>query len=568
LGFIALVMVVFIGRLLELQGLDTSAYAEQAEKQRIRTVTLHATRGDITDRNGLTLATTVDARAVSANPRLVQKSTSTTPAKAAEELAPLLGVPAAELQTKLESDRSFIYLAHGISPEVAKQVLGLKITSVNVEPESKRLYPNGTLAANVLGFVGAEGKGLGGLEFAKDALLAGKDGTAQTEIGRDGRPIPDGYHFERPAVAGTSLRLTLDRDIQWAAQQAIADQVQATGAANGSVIVMDPTTGQILALATAPSFDPGNVGASPESDRGNRPVSEVFEPGSTAKVITMAAAMDSGVLKPDSILTVPPTITVAGHTIHDAEHHGEERLTLTEVLAKSSNIGTVLAAQELGKDRLYSYLKSFGLGESSGLGFPGESKGILTAPSKWWGSQQYTIAFGQGVAVTAIQVASVFATIANNGVRSTPTLLLGEVGDSGAVKPVAAGPSRRVISQQTARQLTAMLESAASEQGTAPLARVPGYRVAGKTGTAQRVDPDCQCYRGYTSSFVGFAPADSPRLVVAVVLSAPTKGHYGGEIAAPVFRNVMAFSLQSMKIPPTQVSPSSEGHPVATPSDR
>ncbi len=541
----------FVGRLVQLQGLDPSAYAAQAEKQRIRTVVLHAQRGDITDRNGVALATTVDARAVYADPRVLQASTKTTPAAAAAALAPLLGVDAQAIRTKLESDKRFVYLAHGLSPAAGAEVIALNLPTIGLEPERKRVYPGATLAANVVGFVGTDGKGLGGLESALDTMLAGADGTASTEIARNGRAIPDGVRDGTPAVPGATVQLTIDRDIQWAAQQAITAQVAATGAASGSVIVMDPATGEILAMATAPTFDPGAVGATKDVDRGNRPVAEVYEPGSTSKVITMAAAIDSGALTPASPITVPPTLTIGGRTFHDAENHGEEHLTLAGVLAQSSNIGTILASQKVGKDRLYRYLTAFGIGQPTGLGFPGESSGILAPAAKWFGSQQYTIAFGQGVAVTSMQVASVYSTIANGGVRVTPSLVRSEVAADGTTTSPAAPKQTRVISESTARQLASMLEAVTSDEGTAPLARIAGYRVAGKTGTAQRFEPACSCYRGYTSSFVGFAPADAPKLVVEVVLQDPQGNHFGGQIAAPVFRDVMSFALQSMKIAPT-----------------
>jgi cell division protein FtsI (penicillin-binding protein 3) len=308
-------------------------------------------------------------------------------------------------------------------------------------------------------------------------------------------------------------------------------------------------------MAATPTFDPADPGAVPAKDRGNPAVSDVFEPGSTNKVITMAAAVDAGVLTPQSPIVVPPTLTRGGTVFHDAETHGEENLTLAGVLAVSSNIGTILASEKVGTTRLYDYLRAFGLGQRTGIGFPGESKGLLSDPSTWSASQRYTIPFGQGISVTALQVASVYATIANGGVRVTPTLVKGIETDDGGFAPATTMTRTRVVSESTATQVEHMLEAVTTDEGTAPKAAITGYRVAGKTGTAQRVDPTCGCYRGYTASFVGFAPADDPKLVVLVVLDNPIRGHYGGTVAAPVFKDVMSFALETEKIPPTGTTP-------------
>jgi cell division protein FtsI (penicillin-binding protein 3) len=356
-------------------------------------------------------------------------------------------------------------------------------------------------------------------------------------------------------VAGSDIMLTIDRDIQWEAQQAIAAQVKRTGAQSGTVVVMDPRTGQVLALATAPGFDPSHIAGANPADLGDRPASEVYEPGSTNKVITFAAGLQTHEITPLTPVTVPPTLHLAGHTFHDAERHGTEHLTAAGVLAKSSNIGTILVSERVGAERLYRIMRAFGFGAPSEVGLPGESAGILPPVDKWSGSQRYTIPFGQGVSVTALQVASVYATVANNGIRVPPRIVQATVDPSGDVHPAPAPPVHRVISPQVAQQLRTMLEAVTTNEGTAPAARIPGYRVAGKTGTSQRVDPACGCYRGYTASFVGFAPADNPQLLVEVVLQAPRRGHYGGAIAAPVFHDVMSFALQSRHIAPTGTKP-------------
>jgi cell division protein FtsI (penicillin-binding protein 3) len=548
-------MVVFTGRLFQLQGVDSSVYASEANKQYLQSVTIPAPRGEIVDRNGAPLAQSVDARDITADPLLAKTSKTTNPGAMAEQLAPLLGVDRAELAADLTGKGQFVYLARGVSPATAEAVLKLGLPGVRAEKAMKRVYPNGDLAANVIGFVGIDGDGLAGLEYQFQQTLAGTDGKLTEQVGHNGTVIPDGGANGRAAVPGRDVALTIDRDIQWKAQQALADAVAQTGAEGGSVIVMRPQTGEILAMATAPTFDPANPGAVPAADRGNPAVSDVFEPGSTNKVITMAAAIDAGVLTPESPIDVPPTLNRAGEVFHDAEAHGEEHLTLAGVLAESSNIGTILASEAVGATRLYDYLRAFGLGQHTGLGFPGESKGLLDDPSKWNASQRYTIPFGQGISVNAVQVASVYATIANGGVRVTPTLVKGVMSDDGSLRPVAPPVRHRVVKQETAQQVERMLEAVTTDQGTAPAARIPGYRVAGKTGTAQRVDGDCGCYRGYTASFVGFAPADDPQLVTLVVLDNPIRGHYGGSVAAPVFKDVTSFALETLKIPPTGTKP-------------
>ena len=552
---IGFVMIVFTGRLMQLQGVDSTVYAADARAQYVHKVPLPAERGAILDRNGVALADTVDASDITGDPLIATNSTTTSPWTMAGKLAPILGVNQFTLVSDLTGKSQFVYLARGVSPQKTKQVLALQLPGITAQATKKRVYPAGEVAANVVGFVGADGKGLGGLEYQYQNLLAGKDGQLTVELGHNGQVIPDGVGTATAAVPGQSIELTIDRDIQWKAQQAIAAQVQATGADGGSVIVMQPRTGQILAMATVPTFNPTNPGSSPAQNRGNAALSDVFEPGSTNKVITMSAAIDTGVLTPLSPINVPPTLVRAGKVFHDAESHGLLHLTLAGVLAESSNIGTILTSEQVGVTRLYAYLQAFGLGQSSGLNFPGESRGILDPLSSWSPSQQYTVPFGQGLSVNALQVATVYSTIADGGVRVAPSLVKGYVQPDGSIKPAAAPSQIRVVTPSTATQVESMLEAVTTDQGTAPEARIPGYRVAGKTGTAQRVDPTCGCYRGYTASFVGFAPADNPQLVILVVLDNPINGHYGGSIAAPVFKDVMSFALESEKIPPTGTTP-------------
>ena len=553
-----IILSLIAGRLVQLQGLDRTTYTEMAQKQRLHTVALTAPRGQIVDRAGQPLAETVDARDVYADPQKVAD-----PAAEATALAPVLGLPARGLQRLLEQDTSFVYLARAVSPRLSAEVMALKLPGavagplpgIGVLPATKRIYPAGTLASNVVGFANADGAGLAGLEYSFQKLLAGRNGKRTFETGLSGSPIPDGHDIVQPAEPGTGLRLTLQRDIQWKAQQAIAAQVKAVHADSGTVIVMDPRTGQLLALAVAPGFDPNNPAASPASALGDPAVSDVYEPGSVNKVITMSAALQDGLVTPRTPFTIPPVLHYAGFTFHDAEAHGTERLTLTGVLAKSSNIGTIEVARQLGAARLYHYLRAYGFGQPTGVGLPGDGSGLLPRLRDWTASTLPTAAFGQGVGVTALPVASVYATIANGGVRVTPTLVAGTIAPDGGFDPADPPEQHRVITARVAQQVSDMLEAVTSDQGTAPLARIPGYRIAGKTGTAQRPGPNGYASGQYTASFVGYAPADDPKLLVSVVLQNPRLGHFGGLVAAPVFRNVMSFALQTLKIPPTGTKP-------------
>ena len=542
---VAIVLTVLAGRLVQLQGFDSTVYAAKAERQRLRNVTLAAARGSIVDRDGRPLALNVEARAIYADPTLVEDVHKT-----AADLAPLLGVAPKELRPKLRRTNRFVYLARGVDPEVARRVIAAKLPGIGALPETKRVYPNESLGAAVIGFVGREGDGLGGIEYALDRDLRGKDGKEVVEEDTAGRQIPSGAHKTVPPVPGRTQVLTIDRDIQWQAERVLADQVAKTRAKRGQIVVLDVKTGEVLALAVAPTFDPNEPTDSPAELRGNPALSQVYEPGSVNKVITAAAALETGIVTPDSHVVVPPSIRIANKTFTDAHAHGTLNMTFTGVLAESSNIGTIGIAQRLGKDTLYDYLRKFGLGERTGIRFPGESPGLLPQPHEWWSTALGTIAIGQGVAATSLQVAAAYAALANDGVRVQPSLVKGSLGEDGTLKPAPAPKRVRAVSARTARQITRMLEAVVTDDGTAPLAAIDGYRVAGKTGTARKVRPDGRGYAGYISSFVGYAPADAPRLVVSVVLDEPVP-IYGGIVAAPVFRSVMGFSLGKLRVPPT-----------------
>ncbi|MDX2926167.1 MULTISPECIES: cell division protein FtsI [Streptomyces] len=581
---LTLVLAAFVVRLLQVQAVDAGTYSAKAEQNRYVVHTLPAERGGITDRNGVALATTVDSYDITADPTMFtreQLKVDDGPEQAAALLAPILGQDQEQLAKVLRPknrELRYVRLARRQTPQVWNQIKDLKTAltakaetdraTVNVlagvfaDPSSKRVYPGGDLAAGILGWVGADGKGGGGLERKLDTTLAGEDGKIRyAQSG--GRQVPTAGSTETPAVPGSDVELTIDRDIQWAAQHAISEQVEKSKADGGYVIVQDTTTGEILAMANSPGFDPGDLAHADPAALGNAALQDAFEPGSTAKVLSMAAVLEENVATPGTHITVPNRLKRGDRLFKDDIDHPTWYLTLNGVLAKSSNIGTIMATGELGKTQaeankvLYSYLRKFGLGGYSGLGFPGETKGILAPPDQWSTSQQYTIPFGQGVSVNALQAASIYSTVANGGVRIEPTLVRGTKGADGRFTPAPEPKKTRVTSEKTAKTLSQMLESVVDdEEGTGTKARIPGYRVAGKTGTANRVDPATGKYHGYTSSFAGFAPADKPRVTVYCAIQNATEGSYfGGQICGPIYKQVMEFALKTLQVPPTGAAP-------------
>ncbi|WP_392841492.1 penicillin-binding transpeptidase domain-containing protein [Streptomyces sp. LN500] len=579
---LTLVMLAFVVRLLQVQAVDASAYAAKAEENRYLEYTISAERGEITDRSGIALAISVDAYDITADPKMFTPEDSKAPdapQQAAALLAPILGVDAGELTKKLSKPKSrYAVLARRQTPQVWKQIKDLKsvfaekaqkdranggpganvLAGVFQESTTKRVYPNGGLAAGILGYVNAEGKGAGGLESQLDKKLAGEDGKIKyAQSG--GRRVPTAGTKEVPAVAGSDIELTIDRDIQWAAQKAISDQVKKSKADRGYVIVQNTRTGEVLAMANAPGFDPNDLSQADAATLGNAAVQDVYEPGSTSKVMSMAAVLEEGVATPGTHVTVPNRLHRGDRLFKDDIDHATWYLTLNGVLAKSSNIGTILATGQLGRTQaeankvLYSYLRKFGIGSPTGLDYPGETPGILAKPQDWSTSQQYTIPFGQGLSLNAMQAASVYSTIANGGVRIQPTLVRGTKGADGRFTPAPTPEQTRVISAKTAKSLAGMLESVVGdEEGTGTKARIPGYRVAGKTGTANRVDPVRGGYHGYTASFAGFAPADKPQITVYCAIQNPTKGSYfGGQICGPIYKQVMEFALKTLQTAPS-----------------
>ncbi|MGE5287884.1 MAG: peptidoglycan D,D-transpeptidase FtsI family protein [Micromonosporaceae bacterium] len=560
---IGFVLSLFAGRLVQLQGMEYGKYRSIAQRQRLQTIKIPAVRGAIVGADGRPLAMTVQADLVYADPTqmkgLTPAQTASDRARYASKLAAPLAMPASAILDKLNNppaiSPAYVVLKDHVTPQAAEQINALNIPGIAMNPEFRRVYPDGPLAGGLLGFTTTDNAGVlhgaAGIEYAFNSLLAGRSGSQEVEIGADNQPIPTAPDRMIPAVAGRSIRLTILPDLQWEAERACAARVRQVKADSCMAVVMQPQTGQVLALANEPSQPPGNPAGLPTDPA----VADVFEPGSTAKVITAAAAMERGGQTPASVYTVPYQITVDGFQFHDADPHGTERLTLAGIVVHSSNVGMVQVVQHVTPQVQYKYFRNFGIGKPTGLGMPGESPGILAPPAKWWANQRYTLSFGQGVAVSAVQLASVYATIANGGVRVAPTLVEGTTDGHGGFIPAPPRARTRVLQPRTAAQMLRMLQWV-PRLDIGPWGLIPGYAVAAKTGTAQRPDPSCGCLRGYNSSYVGIAPARDPKLVVAVVVENPRSAdYYGNAVAGPVFNQIMKWALRTMKIPPTGDKP-------------
>ncbi len=556
---LAVVMFMFGLRLVQVQALQAGNYRELAVNEMEKVRTLQAPRGDITDINGVPFA-----RSVAATSIVVDQTQITDPAKVAAFVAPILNMKVQEVQAAVTGTRKWNMVARNAKPATwlklsdaldqynsrFKAMSPDRIIGFFPERSYVREYPSGNLIASLIGFVNHDGVGATGLESSMNSKIKGIDGKYSYANGYKAE-IPGSQSEIIPAQSGTSIRLTVDRDIQWVASKAIAEVVKSSRALSGTVIVMDPKTGHILAHATAPTFDPNDTTKVSLVAMRNPSVLDVYEPGSTGKVMTIAAAIEEKKITPQTVLTIPDKLKRSVKVFRDHEPHPTQRLTTAGVLAVSSNTGSIKIGEMISNDKLYDYLTKFGIGSKTGSGLPGESRGILPKVADWSGTTAPTVAFGQGYSVTAMQATSVFATIANDGVRVSPTVIAGTSDSSGNYTPSATRESVRVISPETASQMRLMMESVVSASGTAPSAAIPGYRVAGKTGTAQRIDDTCGCYRGYTASFIGFAPADKPAYVISVTIQDPKGLHWGGYLGGPVFKKVMSFVLQSKGIAPT-----------------
>ncbi|SDC72482.1 peptidoglycan synthetase FtsI [Sanguibacter gelidistatuariae] len=555
---VMVVLVLFTGRLIYVQAYLGPALAAEAQSLRIRTITIPAVRGQITDLDGNILATSVDRYNIFADQPLIaawKHSVDGTikggPTEAARLLAPILELSAPELAAALNGEKNqHKTITMDVSQETWDAIRALKISGIFAESQPERSYPAGTTGGNIVGFTGQDGNGQSGLEYSLNDILSGSAGSTTYEGGRSGHVIPTGEQSSTEAVPGDDVTLTMIRDLQWMAKAALEEQITKMGGTGGFLVVTNIKTGAIYALADAGSIDPNN----PTGFGGSQAISTIFDPGSTAKIVTMSALIETGLATPTDQFVVPDRYTtVNNQTFKDSHDHADANWTLTGILAESSNTGTVMVGQKLPQQVRHDYLTKFGFGSKTGVELAGEEKGLLAEADKWDGSTKYAVLFGQGFSVTALQATNVFATIANGGVRMTPHLVAGTTDAAGIFTPSVQPEGVRVVSESTADQVLKMTESAVLD-GTGAGAEIAGYRVAGKTGTAQIPGPSGQL-DGILSSFIGVAPADDPRIAVGVFIENPTASIYGGVVAAPVFSEVTAFALQKLGVVPSGTTP-------------
>jgi cell division protein FtsI (penicillin-binding protein 3) len=531
-------------RLFVLQIVEGPGYAKLAVAQRDRVIEFPARRGAILDREGRPLAISIDLHTVWTDPEHVED-----PILQAAKLSLVLGVARAELQEKLSCDCRFQYLARQVSPKIAQKVKKLDLPGIYLEAEPKRYYPGRRLASHLLGFVNIDGEGLEGIEAQYDDILSGTPGFISLEQDPKGNQLPQAEHKEKRSRPGRTLFLTLDKELQYFTQATLAQATATYHAEAATAIVMKPDTGEILALANVPDFDPNDPGAFSDLERRNRAITDVYEPGSAYKIVTTAAALEEGVVTPKTTFVVPDSFAYSDRVFNDSHPHPTEKMTVTEIIEQSSNVGTIQIGLKLGGKKLDSYVRRFGFGTETGLDFPGETPGIVLDRKDWTGPTIATIPIGQGIAVTPLQMAAAYTTIANGGKWVEPKLLAGTMGNSGRVESSPPPATRRVVSRATSKKMTKIL-SRVTEAGTGIEAQIPGYAVAGKTGTAQKPLPTGGYGNSYVASFAGFAPANRPEIVVIVVLDEPSP-IWGGSTAAPTFKTITQFALRHLGVSPT-----------------
>jgi cell division protein FtsI (penicillin-binding protein 3) len=542
---LAIMVMAFVGivlRLTTLQVRDNGELAQMGLDQRVRTIQLPAARGQILDRDGTPLAVSREARDVYVNPQLVTDA----PGEAAV-VAESLDLRPGDVREAFEADGTFVYLARQVDLGVAEELEAKRLPGVGFLSVPQRYYPAGSLAPQVLGFVNVDGVGIAGLEDEYQKQLAGTPGEQTAELSADGLPISTATDTITAPVAGTSIVTTLDRQMQFMAQTALERAVERNGALGGTVIVMDPHTGEVYAMATYPWFDPNDFSDAPQEAMRNRAVTDSFEPGSVNKIITAAAALETGSVGLEQRFRVPYSMQVGPFRIEDSHVHPVESMTIGDIIAESSNIGAAMVANEVGNDALGTYMERFGYGRETGIGFPGEASGVLLPPSQWDEVIRATVSYGQGISVTPLQMAGVYATIANGGRWVQPRLVRGYEGSGGGFRAAAPPRTRLVVRPDTADLLTRMLAYVVQD-GTGSLAQIPGYQVAGKTGTSRKLDDSGNYVQRYMASFVGFLPASDPRAVIAVSIDEP-RTVYGGLAAAPLFQEVARYAIQRLAIP-------------------
>ncbi|SFN83055.1 cell division protein FtsI (penicillin-binding protein 3) [Pseudonocardia ammonioxydans] len=547
-------------KLVFVQTVQAGSLAADAEKQRASRITIPAERGSITDSDGNVLAFSTESKALVTNPRLINRTKGPEAAAyknaMAEAVASVAGGDPEELKRALNTDRGYVVMATAVDPGPARD-LREKFPEIAEESREARQYPGGNLASNIIGAAtwSADAQklvGRIGMESADDELLAGRDGFQVADTAEGSRTvIPGSVRSEQPAVSGSDIQLTLDSDLQFQVQRMLADYAAESGARGGSAVVLDRETGEVRALADNTSFDPSNLLNADPATLGNKAVTTPFEPGSVNKVVTMAAALETGVAKPEDVLEVPGQIKFADRTIRDAWAHGLDRYTLTGVLAKSSNVGTLMTAQKVGPDAFSEMLGRMGIGMKTGIGLPGESAGSVPPRATWSGSTFGNLPIGQGLSMTVLQMAGMYQAIANDGVRIPPRVVASTTGPDGVRVPAERPEPVHVMSPETAQTLRTMLTAVTQDEpgqtGTGPAAAVDGYEVAGKTGTAQQVDPETGAYSRsqYWITFAGMLPAQDPRFVVGIMLDAPK----GGTSAAPLFHDIASYVAQRDNLP-------------------
>ncbi|WP_407670508.1 peptidoglycan D,D-transpeptidase FtsI family protein [Nocardia suismassiliense] len=582
LGAGRIIMLIALGvvalQLLWIQTINAPSLSAQAADQRTTHEPDYAIRGPITDRNGKSLAYTIAAKQLHFQPVPVRKQLADNKAKNPKAPDPderlkaiaktvhdklgKAGPSEAELLAKLRSDETFVYLARGVDPRIAADIR-TQFPEVGADAQYPREYPGGSLAANVIGATGWDSHGQIGLESSLDSVLAGTDGSRTYDRGSDGTVIPGSWRDKQDAVNGNGVELTLDSDLQYYVQQQVQQARDMSGASSASAVVLDAKTGQVLSMANDNTFNPKLPSKDwASADMDNPSVTEVFEPGSVNKIVTAAAAIEYGLTNPDEVHQVPGNIRMAGVTVNDAWQHDVAPYTTTGIFGKSSNVGTLMLAQRVGEDRFADMLHRFGLGQRTGVGLPGESAGVVPARDQWSGGTFANLPIGQGLSMTTLQMTAMYQAIANDGVRIPPRIIKAKVAPDGTRTDETQPDGVRVVSPQTAATLRTMFQSVvqrdpmdANENGTGGPAAIEGYQIAGKTGTAQKVDPSCGCYStsSFYITFAGIAPADNPRYVIGLMLDNPVRSSdgSGGQSAAPLFHNIASWAMQRDRIPPS-----------------
>lgn len=548
-AFIVFWMLAISARLVYLQVSQHDHLGERARNQQQQAIETTAQRGTLVDRQGRELARSIQTESVFVDASQLEEAGDVK--CVAAQLASVLKIEEKSIARKLEEARTknskFVWVARRLPAEQASRIRGWGLPGVSFRSEPQRFYPNGSIAAHVLGFVGIDGMGLGGVEQFYNEKITGEPGRLFLEKDSDGNSYES---FEIPGKPGQTIILTLDHSIQYRAEQALLAAVSKSRAKSGTAIVLDPRTGEILALANAPTFDPNKPGDARPEARANWALQNIYEPGSTFKIVSFSAALEKGLVRPDDRIDCQMGgITVAGRRIHD--HHAFGSLTITEALAKSSNVAAIKLGLRVGDPTMYEYITRFGFGSRTGIELPGETPGLLRPVSRWQQSSIGSIAIGQEIGVTPLQMAAAFGALANDGVRMAPHLVR-EIRTATGTTVYQANPEqRRVVNAETARALRRMLESV-TLNGTAKLAQLNGYTAAGKTGTAQKIDPKTKTYSRtkHVASFVGFAPVENPAVVIIVVIDEPGGAYHGGDVAAPVFRDIAEQILPDLGIAP------------------